>query len=319
MRTRIDSAVKTFFRFVFTVAILAPLLPFSSCQKQTPAGSPFAQVIFIEDDTSLSLFNLAFQRAFDLRLLETFDSLTVLAPVNTAMQSAGLSAPVINSLSPTTLDSFVRYHLITSGVRFTKNVNSSFISSLGAGVYGTADGTTDYFNGSMAARQVLPVTLPGSNRRSLYKLRSTLQVPSITLQSLLASDSSFSLLGEAVLRTHLAASLTTISGFATLLAPNNNAFRNAGYADITAIDNANLGQLTNLVQYQVLAGQYFTNNFAGLTTVPTLSGSTVKVSVSNGSPQFTGNGNSSAAGIGIGNKLAGGNLVVQEINQVLLP
>ena len=299
-----------------TAMTLATVCLVASCKKDntTNLTSQTQLQAYISSDTSLTYFNAAIARANDAQLFGGTDSITVLAPTNTAFIAAGISMSAINALPVTTLDSLIRYHIIPSSPTLVTGVYTSYNSLLGLPVYGVgaADGVTSYFNGTMSFKQALP---PGN--ASLYELNTPLMPPAASLTQLLTADTTLSLLAEALQRTNLGTSLGTGS-WNTLLAPDNNAFRNAGYADITAIDNADINTLTSIIQYHILTGEYFTNSF-DQASVNSFEGETIAVTNTNGVPVFTGNNNNGAAAISVGNELAGSNIIVQKIDHVLLP
>jgi uncharacterized surface protein with fasciclin (FAS1) repeats len=299
-----------------TAMALATVCLIASCKKDNTTNPTNQTVLqaYISSDTSLTYFNAAIVRANDAQLFGGTDSITVLAPTNSAFIAAGISLSAINALPVSTLDSLIRYYIVPSSVTLSTGMYTSYNSLLGLPVYGVgaADGITSYFNGTIAFKETLP---PGN--AALYELNIPLIPPAASLNQLLATDTTLTLLAEALQRTNLGASLGT-SSWNTLLAPDNNAFRNAGYADIAAIDNADVNTLTNIIQYHILTGEYFTNNF-DQASVSSFEGETIAVTNTNGIPVFTGNNNTGAAAITIANELAGSNIIVQKIDHVLLP
>jgi uncharacterized surface protein with fasciclin (FAS1) repeats len=73
------------------------------------------------------------------------------------------------------------------------------------------------------------------------------------IAELVTSNSQFSLLTAAINRAGLGATLSGTGPF-TVFAPNDDAFRAAGFADAAAINAAPVATLTNILQYHVLSG-----------------------------------------------------------------
>ncbi len=292
--------------FLFYSCSKTPVIP--SFNPSTPL---YALVI---GDTDLTLFNMAVQKAGDSVLFHSIDSITVLLPTNTALSSQGITSAVINAMPAKSLDSFVRYHYIDTATHLTAQVYSSFNSLLGPQVfgYGGTDSTAIYFNGSNALLQ----KLPGSNAL-VYKLTSPLFIPKSSITQLLNADTALTYFAEAL--NHAGINLSSITQATTILAPNNNAFINAGYATLTDIDNEDPATLNNILQYHMLSVNYFTNNFIGLTNVTVANGGTINVTFTNGDPQFTGNSNSSAASVVQGNRIASSNFILHKIDMMLMP
>lgn len=301
-----------------TVLLIAISISFAflSCKKTASGytGNLIPLAAAITSDTSLKLFTEVLQRSNNIGLLAKPDSFTILAPVNSAFISAGLPDSVIRSLSAATLDFIARYHFITSPVHIVQGVYTPFTSLLQPPVYGYTnnDGSVIYFNNSTVLNKQ---NITGSNV-TLYKLNSPLVVAADSLSQLLGADSTLSFFTAALVHTSF---VIPTGGWNTVLIPDNNAFINAGYPDTASINGADSATLTNILQYHILPGLYFSNSFTGLTTINTLQGSALNVSFSNGILQFTGNGNSAPAMVTLPDKVAGNNLVAYRINGLLLP
>ncbi|HSZ35410.1 MAG TPA: fasciclin domain-containing protein [Puia sp.] len=290
---------------------------FASCHKDnnpsnpTPAPTPLQT--YISGDTSLSIYNAAITKANDASLFTSTDSVTVLAPTNDAFRAAGITASTINSMSSSAVDSLLRYHFISQSADLNAGKYTSFTSTLGSPIYGYG-GTTDsnYFNGAQATR----VTIPGSNA-TLYRLNSPLGIPYSSAGNYFTADTSLSYYNAALTRTGLDPSAN--SGWTTVLAPTNSAFVAAGYPTIASIQNADSAKLRTTLMYNMLPGQYFSNNYMGLSTVPTsINGANVTVGTSLTGPTFTGTGNSSAVGFVGSNQIVGTNTVYQPVNGLLV-
>lgn len=304
-------------RQIIAVCAASGIMLFTSCKKDstisatTPSTPLYALVI---GDTSLSVYNAAVQKSGDKSLFATTDSITVLIPTNAAFLSQGITSASISAMSATALDSLIRYHYMSTPANLTTGSYNSFNSLLGPTLYGygNTDGSNNYFNGSIAIKQ----TLAGSNA-SVYKLNVPLQIPYTSITQLLSADTSLSYFAEAL--NHTGLSLAPASGWNTILAPDNNSFIAAGYPTLASIDSASVSSLSSLLQYHILPAQYFTNSFTGLSTVGSFEGNNINVTFSNGAVQFTGTSNTAAATVTAADRIAGTNIIVQKINEVLMP
>ena len=310
--------MKTSFRLPVLIMVAAIVLLAPSCKKTvtvTPTISSTPLYALLIGDTSLSVFNAAVQKAGDSALFHGIDSITVLAPTNAALLAVGVTSAAINTMPAKSLDSLVRYHYIASAANLNDSTYTAYKSLLGPAVYGldSTDSTSSFFNGRAAALQ----KLPGSNAL-VYKLSVALQIPATSAGVLLSADTSLSYFREAL--NHTGISLAPSAGWNTVLAPDNNSFIAAGFATPADIDNADLTNMTNIVLYHILPGQYFSNTFTHLSTVTSSdTAKTIKLSTAGGQVQFTGNNNATAATITVSDRIAGTNIIIQKINGVLMP
>ncbi len=299
-----------------TVLLCAMIIP--SCKKVNGTFTPlkvFSTPLqaLINSDTSLSVFYAMVQKAKDTALYGGTDSVTVLIPTNIAFASKGITALTVGAMSVAAADSFLRYHYIPVYDSLTSPGSTAvFNSKLGPVIYAAADSNGNYFNGIWGIKQ----TLLGSNA-TVFELSAPLQVQLISAAQLIASDTSLAYFAEALKHTGL--NIIPASGWNTLLAPVDSAFIAAGYPTLASIDNADIAALTNILQYHILPGQYFTGSFIGLTTVATLQGSNINIAFSNGAAQFTGTSDTSAAIITTPNRVAASNIVLHNINGLLMP
>ena len=308
----------TFCLPVLITMVVAAVLLTSSCKKTvavTPTISSTPLYALLIGDTSLSVFNAAVQKAGDSALFHGIDSITVLAPTNTALLTLGITSAAVNTMPAKSLDSLVRYHYIGSAAHLNDSTYTTYKSLLGPAIYGfgSTDSTSSFFNGRAGVLQ----KLPGSNAL-VYKLSAALQIPATSVDALLNADTSLSYFREAL--NHTGISLVPAAGWNTVLAPDNNSFKAAGFATPAAIDNADVTSMTSIVLYHILPGQYFTNNFTSLSTVTSSdTAATINLSIAGGQVQFTGNSNTTAASITQADRIAGTNIIIQKINGLLMP
>ena len=305
--------------FNYAWPLVAGLTILAACHKDnnpaptSPPPTPTPLQAYLSSDTSLSIYNAAVAKANDQTLYTGTDSVTVLVPTNDAFRAEGITAATINGMSSSAVDSLLRYHFIGQSANLKTGSYTSFNSKLGPAVYGFG-GTTDsnYFNGSQATR--IPVT---GSTATVYRLNTPLGIPYATDSMFLNADTSLSLFKAALTRAGIDPSKN--SGWTTILAPTNNAIRAAGYPTIESINSADSVKLRSLLLYHELPGQYFTNSYNGMTTVPTaVPGGKITIGTNAGGTTFTGTSNTSSVGLAGPNQIAG-NTVYQPINGVLVP
>jgi uncharacterized surface protein with fasciclin (FAS1) repeats len=297
---------------------VAGLVYFSSCSKKNITVQPIVSSTplqaLINSDTSLSIYYAAVKKAGANALYGGTDSAIVLIPGNAAFTAQGISLATINALSAASADSLLRYHYLPGPVSLVAGAYQSYNTKLGMPVYGygAIDSSGVYFNGISAVYQ----KLPGSNA-TVYKLNAPLQPPFSSPTQLLASDTLLDYFAEALKHTGLG--IIPGSGWNTVLAPVNAAFISAGYPTLSSIDNADIAQLSNILQYHILPGQHFSHELAGLSTVPTLQGTNINISFADSTLGFTGPGNTAATTLIKANRVVGSSIVVHEINELLMP
>ena len=96
-----------------------------------------------------------------------------------------------------------------------------------------------------------------------------------TITEIVSTDTSFSLLKQAVVRAGLADDLST--GSFTVFAPNNAAFRNTGI-DSTAIGSLGLDTLVDILTYHVIGSKIMSTNLQNSQAVASLQGANLYVS-----------------------------------------
>jgi len=132
-------------------------------------------------------------------------------------------------------------------------------------------------------------------------------IETLTIADALASDFDFTILNEALMRTDLMSDLDAQGSF-TLLAPPDEAFINAG---ITNLDRFTDEELTEILQYHVIAGDVFYSDF-NTRTVETLNGN---IYVSSNAQRIYLNGETNFVQINYG----ASNGVIHSVDRVLMP
>ena len=213
--------------------------------------------------------------------------------------------------SSTLADRIVRYNYLPAAVNTDSAGYTPNPTLLGVPLYIAREASGPLLlNGSVTVSgQPLQV-----GKAAVYFLDSLVPAAADSLPEIVQSDSTLTFFSEVLNRTNLYDSLL-LTGSYTLLAPNNQAFINAGYDSIGAIDSAGIDTLLNLAMSQVIKGAYFTNNFPA--TVTNMLGVTITVNTVNGYLQFTASGNSVPVNWLNGNQIAGPTLVLHRTDGII--
>lgn len=267
----------------------------------------------INTDTTLTLFHHLLLRGNDVALLAD-DSITLLIPTNAALRVAGYPESIVDSSSSALVDRMLRYQYLPSGLVVDSGAITANSTLLGPPIYAQRqnDGTI-LFNTYASTSSGTPQQV---GKAKVYFLHEALSAPLDSLPELLSNDTSLTFLAEAYTRTNFFDSVL-LSGNYTLLLPSNDAFRNAGYDSVGAIDLADYNTIVQLVGNQVISGSYFSPSFPS--TVQRLQGSDVTVTYNGGLPQFTTISNPVPVNLLSANQVAGQNLIVHWTDGILSP
>ncbi|MBS1604486.1 MAG: fasciclin domain-containing protein, partial [Bacteroidetes bacterium] len=155
-------------------------------------------------------------------------------------------------------------------------------------------------------------------KAKVYFLSTTLTPPVDSLPELLFNDTSLSFLSAAINRTNFYDSAILAGGASyTLLAPVNDAFRNAGYDSVGAIDSASYSSVVQLLANQFVRGSHFSARFPS--SVQRLQGSDLIVSYNGGIPQFTTGSNPNPVHLLSSDLVAGSDLIIHYTDGILSP
>jgi uncharacterized surface protein with fasciclin (FAS1) repeats len=245
---------------------------FTSCKKSSFGDNPPSRVSLYQimvDDKNYSLFKAAIDRAGLKAMFEGDKQLTVLVPRNEAMSVSGLgSVAAINNYRPSFMDSLVKNHIISGRFDVKTISGTKEIQTLNKSVIMTRIGDQVYCNGmdilnynKQASNGLLNVTyrILGSPVISMYDWAA---IPAVannaTNTTFLVAAIDRASQGTTDFKTLLKASNTT--GY-TLFAPSNQAFIDAGYANIAAVTAATPASLTTLLNNHMFNGRKFTSDF----------------------------------------------------------
>lgn len=252
---------------LYVVAILL-LTNVTACKKLASFDYPDevgTAYEVLKNDGNFSTFFSAATRAGLDDLLKGGQAYTIYAPNNTAFTAAGYTAAVIQNMTTENLASLVKNHIVEGATDVNALEGSEEQTALsGMKVVVEKKGGLYYVNGG----DILNPSQAIAN--GFLHVSSTLLVSKPTL---LDAIKTYTNSGNAQL-TFLAAAITRASSSGTdftgmlsgttpytLLAPNNGAFIDGGFASVAAINSANPETLANILKYHLIAGTKFTTAF----------------------------------------------------------
>ncbi len=301
------------------------LLISTGCKYIPPVTPPPAKNTILEKvagDSRFSYLSVAVVRAgLNGTLGDKSASLTLFAPTDQAFQAAGFSSIDAVAHAPIeTLKSILLYHVLPSEVKsgsipLAANTEVNTVASKAVYVTRTSAGTV-FINGI----NVIQKDWDAKNG-VIHVINRVLIPPTSTIVGAAQANANLSYLVAAVLRasqgnTNVAAVLNGAGPF-TVFAPTNQAFINAGFATIDAINAADPAVLTTILTYHVIGARIFSSDLTDGATPATLNGGTVKILLSGGA-KVKGNSNTTPSNI-IATDIVTLNGVVHLVDQVLLP
>jgi uncharacterized surface protein with fasciclin (FAS1) repeats len=309
--------IKEMKKFIAGVILFAgsSLFTFNSCKRKqtTTANTAHTTLSEINEDPSLSIFSTIASFSGDENSVN--NSTAIIIPVDSAFIKAGITAKVAARLSPPECDSIVMYYIMSDKINFNASAGKKIeiASRLGPALFADSTNSALYFNGvSVVSKKPARV-----GKSSIYKLTQFINMPEETVSEIAASDTSLSLFNEALKRTGFEGTLS--NGSFTLFMPINNAFRSAGYTDISRIDHENIQKLTQILLCQAIPNNYyFENELKKQITLTTLQGKTVHVSGRKNLKLAAGSNPSSVAYV-MNNGMLAENVLTYKISNVLLP
>jgi uncharacterized surface protein with fasciclin (FAS1) repeats len=295
---------------IFAILILPCLLGLAGCKKLSSydypptTGNPYD---IITNDNNFSTFKIAIDRSGLADLLKGNDAYTVFAPNNLAFTNAGYTVAMINVLPVADLALLVKNQIIPGKVDVTTTTAPQTTLG-GRQVSITKLSGTYYVDGGDILNPSLPTT--GGYINTTNRLITSKP----TILDVIAAYNTFNTVA-AQQYTYLQAAITRASTGSTnftalftgtdpytLFAPNNDAFINAGYATVAAVQAAAPDVLGALLKYQMIQGTKYTSAFDSV-AVKAYNGTNIYFDVSKSTLKVT---SWYANGVLFGN--AGGNL-----------
>lgn len=301
------------------------LLLFAACEKMPPLpGGEGPKTIYqtIASDGRFTFLTVAVAKAGLIQTLNDKKAqLTLFAPTDDAFKAAGFKTPKdIADVPEATLKAILLYHALGSEVKsnaipLAANTEVNTVAAKPVFVTRTNAGKV-FVNGISVIQKDLDCT-----NGVIHVVNRVLQASVGTIVQTAQGNPNLTYLVAAVLRasqgtTNVAAVLSSAGPF-TVFAPTNQAFKNAGFATIDAINATAADALTPILTYHVIGARVFSSDLVNNSDVPTVNGGTLRITLT-GSPKVKGKTNATTSNIIITDILAT-NGVVHVIDQVLLP
>lgn len=314
--------IRLFFRRCLTSAGCLLLTLALGCQQNDDSvARPRTVADLIQEDDRFSLLRAAVAYASVGDALKGAN-LTLFAPTDSAFQASGLLTPAaLTSSGQEQIRNILIYHVLNS------SVTSSALPS-GQNTVQTANAGVAYVNKTGTGQitvngaRVTQADLTTANG-TVHVIDRVLTPSAATLSALIQNHPDLTFLAAALRRVGatnatLAALANSSGNGVTVFAPNDAAFRSAGYGSVAAVEAANPQTLASLLAYHVVSGVTLSRQIQA-STVNTLSGNNrLTLAVTNGVATVKGAKNATPAGI-VTPDLVAPNGVVHIINQVLQP
>lgn len=273
----------------------------------------------VSSNNSFSLLKSAVVKADLATTLSGNGPFTVFAPNDQAFEASGVTSSTIQTLTPDQLKDILLYHTLGSKV-LAANVptgpNAAVPTVGGDNIYVTKNNNGVFVNGW----KVTQADIAASNG-VIHSIERVLMPPAGNLVAVAQNNSNLTYLVAAVLRasqgsTNVAEILSS-NGTFTVFAPTNQAFIDAGFPTIEAIQAADANTLASILTYHVIAARAFSSDLSDGQMLTTANGGTVRIGLGNAAT-VKGNANTTPANITAVNIMAT-NGVVHVIDKVLLP
>lgn len=296
-----------------------------SCKKDndTPPSNTITDIVVANGN--FSTLESAVTKASLQTTLSGTGPFTVFAPDDAAFTASGITATVLNSLTPAQVQNILLYHTISSkiaaadvpagpnakvitasgdSVFVTKNVNGVFINGIKVN---TADVSADNGIIHIIGRVLMPPS--GNIVETAVGAKLDSLVKAVTIATTAPG-------GDPTLAATLSNARLTV------FAPTNAAFTQLlGALSLTRIDDIPISTLLAVLRYHVVAGRAFSSNLTN-GNLPMLAGGNATVNLTNGAgggPTITGNGNGTNKSNIIATNIVCRNGVVHLIDRILLP
>jgi len=203
---------------------------------------------------------------------------TLMVPNDQACNESGFSQSVINGFSYDQARQWVLYQTYAGTAlnyeSFIGKTEEKLIMANGDSVFITGDSNRTFVNGF----QFVSSEAAGNNG-TMLALQNVLVPPAMNLAQMLNTDTSLTFFNQAVsLATPVPDTLSKTlaeGGPFTLLAPNNDAFRNLGYNSPTDINSISPDSLRTLVLTSLIPQRLFSYDVVDSMTILTVNDSTL--------------------------------------------
>ena len=291
----------------FTVASIFVI----SCSNDEMAITPPPTITdLVVNNPNFSTLKAAVVKAGLADALATTNPLTVFAPDNAAFAASGITEATIASLPVSTVDSILKYHVLSAFVTSTSVPVSDAVNPLlGVQLYASRNVNGVFVNGI----KVKQADIEAKNGVVHVIEKVLFPIPTKNIVQIASADTSFSFLVAAVVRASLVPTLSGPGKF-TVFAPTNNAFRAAGITDINAVPVATLQAV---LKYHVIPTNVFASDLVNNTTAPTAQGGNIRISLSPAGVKIDGSTQPVSNIVAV--NITATNGVIHVIDRVMLP
>ncbi len=266
---------------LFILLVLLSLLTIWACNKNTPSGinsqtSSLGYILGAGMNTTI--FNSAVVKAGLDSVFSSPSIFTLMVPNDAACAQSGYSQAVINGFTADQAKNWVLYQTYAGTALYFNSFigfnEEKLIMANGDSLFISGDSNMTFVNGF----QFLNSEATASNG-TMLALQNVLVPPQQNLAQMIGVDTSLSFFNQAVqLATPVPDTLANIlatSGPYTLLAPNNNAFRNLGYNSPGDLNLLSPDTLRMIVLSGLIPQRLFSNDIADSSIYRTVNDSTL--------------------------------------------
>ncbi|UYQ91448.1 fasciclin domain-containing protein [Chitinophaga horti] len=306
-------------RGMMMLVVLATVL-LGACSKDDDQPTNKSIAAIVATNSNFSLLNVAVAHAGLGSVLAGTGPFTVFAPNNAAFVAAGFDTEAkIKAVPAETLKKILMYHVVGQKIASSAIAtasNTAVKTSADVDIFVTKNANGVFVNGAT----VLEADVMASNG-VIHVINTVLMPPSGNIVEAAQANPNFSFLVAAVVRASTGstnvAQVLSGAGPLTVFAPTNQAFINAGFANVAAIQAADPAVLTSILTYHVVASRVFSSDLTEGAKPATVNGATLTVTLTGGA-KVKGNKNTTAASISSANMVTT-NGVIHVVDQVLLP
>lgn len=302
---------KTFFAYLF---LGVSAFTITSCDKNNSDINPPPVNIadIISGNPDFSMMESAIVRSGLETQIRNATNITFFISDNAAFQNAGIDQNYLNNLSVDDLTALVLYHEIDHTINSTEFPLGDTITTVSnLHVFSNINDNGIYINGIRIKTADVQAT-----NGIVHLLTKALVPPSGTIYDIITGNTDLTLLKAAVDKAGLASTLQN-GGKLTLFAPTDEAFHDAGYMNVSDIDNADHDVITKIVKDHIVSTEFFQADFLAGTTLKNQQGDVLVVSATPPSIGLT--GSSQPPSMVTSFDLLKTNGVTQIIDRVILP
>jgi uncharacterized surface protein with fasciclin (FAS1) repeats len=266
---------------LYFLAVVFALLSFWACNKTTSPGinSQTSSLTYIlATGTYTTIFNSAVVKAGLDSLFNGPSIFTLMVPNDAACTQSGFTQAVIDGFTSDQARKWVLYQTYAGTAltyeSFIGKTEVKLIMADGDSTFVSGDSNRTYINGY----QFLNAELTAKNGIMLA-LQNVLVPPTQNLAQMVSADTSLSFFNQAIqLSTPVPDTLSVLlatGGPFTVLAPDNDAFRNVGYNTPADLNTVNPDSLRSLVLLSLIPQRLFGYDVGDSSTVQTVGDSTL--------------------------------------------